>query len=169
MSIEIRKRVARALDEDVTDEELAHYREAVAGATDGPWAWVEIYEEKAIFYEVRDVDENEVAGTHMTLGDARFIANARVALPRLLDEVERLRKLRDGSKSGLAPELDLEVGARVKWADGSFGSIPSFRNMRGAIAQVMEHDSTVYVQWDNEPPKYMSGPYPRRWLVRVDE
>lgn len=62
----------------ISDDDLKRWRALCAAATPGPWTieW----------------DNDEQKGVSRIVGDtARFIAESRTALPRLLDEVEALR------------------------------------------------------------------------------
>jgi hypothetical protein len=68
----------------ITREELDHWKQLAEAATAGPWEVVEY--EAGVFIMFSDGFDSSSMGT----GDARFIAAARDAVPRLVAEVERL-------------------------------------------------------------------------------
>lgn len=76
----------------VTPADLARWRAAADAATEGPWdADVIPHDpEEPCVPEYANLEPNIGAG--LTVADAGFIALARIAMPRLLDEVERLRE-----------------------------------------------------------------------------
>jgi hypothetical protein len=69
----------------ITREELDRWKQLAEAATEGPWEVVEY--EAGVFIMFSDGFDSSSMGT----GDARFIAAARDAVPRLVAEVERLR------------------------------------------------------------------------------
>jgi hypothetical protein len=82
----------------ITDEQLAQWRALVDAATPGPWseredseapAWRVIWSDD---YSGLDVARVVPWMTHVEF-NAAFIAAAREAVPALLDEVERLRRV----------------------------------------------------------------------------
>lgn len=65
-------------------DEIARLRDLCERATDGPW-------EYAGYGLVMSKEYDAKVCHQATRGDAEFIAAARDALPKLLDEVERLQ------------------------------------------------------------------------------
>ena len=78
-----------------TAEELAEWRAKADAATEGPWEWRRdepaslVCEHRISGFRVRVL---KAPAWGPTMADAEFIATARSAVPRLLDEVERLRE-----------------------------------------------------------------------------
>jgi hypothetical protein len=84
----------------MTPDQLAAIRERTEKATPGPW-WVEGTSSLEVVTLAEDLTPGASFGpTHPsvthdpTVDDAAFIAAARTDIPRLLDEVERLRTAR---------------------------------------------------------------------------
>jgi hypothetical protein len=75
-----------------TDDELAHWRALADAATPGPWEHLALPEGDIRWHDVR-AEGRDICGDYMTGPDAAFIAGAREAIPRLLDEVARLRAM----------------------------------------------------------------------------
>lgn len=76
-----------------TDEDLVRIRQLCDAATPGPWkAFIEDrdHESGSSFIQTADAD---IELTGATMADYDFIASARQDVPRLLDEVRRLRDL----------------------------------------------------------------------------
>lgn len=69
----------------ITPEELKAWREIEEKATEGPWS----YRNFGVVSEEFSIAEAEC------YEDAQFIAHSRNTYGRLLDEVERLKKLQD--------------------------------------------------------------------------
>ena len=108
---------------DITDAELQQLRELEQAATETPWA---------VGGRAQDADAGVVAGgrniwqgrwatditspgADLSDADAKLIAAARNALPRLLDEVERLRKRNALLEGKLQAERNAHKGTREGW------------------------------------------------------
>ena len=76
----------------ISDKELAEIKNRVENATQGPWkAFIEGRDMESASSFIQTADEDiELIGA--TEADYDFIANARQDIPRLLEEIERLRK-----------------------------------------------------------------------------
>ena len=83
------------MNDRLTDEEIEEIRGRAEAATEGPWkACVPVKGRMVTQVIGRDVLGNSgvrVADYVIRPDDTRFIAHARTDIPRLLDEVERLR------------------------------------------------------------------------------
>lgn len=70
-------------------------------------------------HEVYDVDDGETIALAMRVQDAALIVAARNALPRMIDEIDRLRELvRDVAQSGIvwqagAKYLEVQIGTET--------------------------------------------------------
>ena len=76
----------------ISDNELSEIKNRVEGATKGPWkAYVEgrDMESGSSFIQT---EENDIEMIGATQADFDFIANARQDIPKLLEEIERLRQ-----------------------------------------------------------------------------
>ena len=80
----------------MTDDELQTIKRLCEAATPGPWrAFIEGRDHLAGSSFIQTpVDDIELSGA--TDADYDFIANARQDIPRLLDEIHRLRAKREG-------------------------------------------------------------------------
>ena len=75
----------------LTNEELTQIKERAEKATRGKWSFVPI--DDSLEYFIVGEDGNEaVASEVFMINDAAFIAHAREDIPKLLAEVESLRK-----------------------------------------------------------------------------
>ena len=108
----------------LTDKEIEEIRERAEAATEEPWVkWVsgpEVFsgvtknEPGSISHEEQICTLDDfMRDASQVDDDARFIAHARTDIPRLLDEVERLREERDRYREALTAihemsELDHE-------------------------------------------------------------
>lgn len=75
----------------VSDKELAEIRKRADSATPGPWkAYIEErdFQSGSSFIQTQGEDIELIGATE---ADYDFIANARQDIPKLLDEIERLR------------------------------------------------------------------------------
>ena len=77
----------------VSEDEIAEIKGRCAAATPGPWAsYVEGREQMSGSDFVRTAGE-DIYLTGATMADQDFIAHARQDIPKLVAEIERLRKL----------------------------------------------------------------------------
>ena len=98
----------------VTPAELAEWRALTDAATEGPWdADVIPHDpEEPCVPEYANLEPNIGAG--LTVADAGFIALARIAMPRLLDEVARLREEATVSAALLETEIAKREAAEMR-------------------------------------------------------
>jgi hypothetical protein len=83
-------------EDGLSEEELDAIRQRLAAATPGPWeSFVEDRDHEcgSNFIRTGGVDDIEPIGA--TAADQDFIAHARQDIPRLLEEIERLKALID--------------------------------------------------------------------------
>lgn len=123
----------------ITDDQIKTWGELVAAATTGPWEPCGANGGRCICGLVWANPHVPLQGEDMepspTADDAAFICAARVAVPALVTEVERLRdentKLRAGECLGMIPPTDIacqrdcycSVACQTRDADGSRGDL----------------------------------------------
>lgn len=75
----------------ISDNELSEIKNRAEAATKGPWkAYVE-GRDMEIGSSFIQTEENDIEMIGATQADFDFIANARQDIPKLLEEIERLR------------------------------------------------------------------------------
>ena len=79
-------------------DEIVEMRKRVSEATPGPWvSFVEAREKYSGSDVIRTAGE-DIYLSGATVADQDFIAHARQDLPKVLDELERLRRMLDDSE-----------------------------------------------------------------------
>lgn len=94
----------------LTNAEIEAIRKRAQAATEGPWQLADTYDGAWIL----DSDDDIISGTVSRIVDAEFIAHARTDIPKLLAEIERLRKFEKKVTSPLDVEGVAEDGTVVK-------------------------------------------------------
>ena len=86
----------------MTPERIAELRALADAATRGPWTVADLRHQRGgqiRIFPHGDIHIANVLARHEdAVANAEFIAAARSALPALLDEVERLREIRDTAR-----------------------------------------------------------------------
>jgi hypothetical protein len=96
--IEERKERGATMSNPLNDERLEEIRAQTKSATPGPWSVLaDIAGGKVFAWMIREPQARTLYPT-----DAVFIADARLAIPELLDEVDRLRAENDHLRAQLA-------------------------------------------------------------------
>lgn len=117
----------------ITDDELMQIRERADKATEGPWEAIK-------FNYIRPVNgfmADDLVGEATENEDADFIANAREDIPKLLAEIDRLKK-RVGEATSLL-HLDTEL------IDKQAAEIKRMREQLQIIYSDTFHQDTDYV------------------------
>ena len=110
------------MSEPITDEDLKGWRRLVQEATPGPWS---PGDGDVTPHGVRTMDLSDpqqiadvIAPLDVGCSNANFIAAARVIVPSLLDEVERLRKLEEIMHRNAPASLDIAYHLGI-WRRGT--------------------------------------------------
>ena len=81
----------------VTEEELSAMKARYERATPGPWTFISESRDHIVGSDFIMTGGEDIYLTGATTADQDFIAHARDDIPRLVEEVERLRKLLTGT------------------------------------------------------------------------
>ena len=123
----------------ITDDEIKAARALCDAATPGPWKHVRGPAARDVLYDANGREllftSNEYyARADLEENDAAFIAAARTLVPRLLDEVERLR-------TALAEAVDIandQVRQRTNLAAAVEGDAWRMAALRSALAEAVD-------------------------------
>ena len=154
-----------ALVARVTPADLARWRAAADAATEGPWdADVIPHDpEEPCVPEYANLEPNIGAG--LTVADAGFIALARIAMPRLLDEVERLREtVTRLTREPIGGREHAPVAAEV-WEAAA--RMLRLADDKGSVAPApADHDYGSVTEWANVV-RDARGCYPRKLATGI--
>ena len=151
-----------------TAEELAEWRAKADAATEGPWEWRRdepaslVCEHRISGFRVRVL---KAPAWGPTMADAEFIATARSAVPRLLDEVERLREtVARLTREPIGGREHAPVAAEV-WEAAA--RMLRLADDKGSVAPApADHDYGSVTEWANVV-RDARGCYPRKLATGI--